>query len=363
MDKFSPKHFLFLILGVSIVSLKTYPTTFIRDGLRDTWIGVIISSIIIFIVFLYIIMIWKKKSDYNLIKIYREALGNNLGNIVIVLFMFTLFFTLIESASIEADSMHQNMLLETPKWYLLLFFVIPAIYTIKKDLVSIVTIAIIGIMLIIIAGINLSILTTKYKDVKLLFPIFEHGLTPGFFISILKSLGLYGSICITLPYLSKISDRKSRMTRYVVVALLFVIQMQILAISGILMTFTPDLAITMNYPKLLQTQQVSYLQFLEFGELYVMLQIVGGWLLKYIITFYSLVLLLRNFNIREKYISYSIYAVSLLVFICAYISSNNSFILFKLLNYYEFISLINFVIIPLIVFMRFNRKLKVQKIS
>lgn len=363
MDKFSPKHFMFLILGVSIVSLKTYPTTFIRDGLRDSWIATIISSVIIFFFFLYIINIWKKNTNMNIVQIYRKALGNTLGNIFICLFLLTLFITLIECASLEADSMHQNMLIETPKWYMLLFFIVPAIYTIRKDLVAIITITIIGIVLIMIAGINLAILTSKYKEFALLFPIFEYGITPGFIFCILKTLGLYGSISITLPYLSKIIDKNNKMNKFVIIGLLILIQMEILAITGILMTFTPDLAITMNYPKLLQTQQVSHFQFLEFGELYVMLQILGGWLLKYIITFYAALTILRNFNIKQKYIKYATYLLSLLVYISAYYVSKNSFFLFKVLNYYEYICLINFVIIPFIVFILLNRKLKAQKSS
>ena len=361
MDKFSPKHLMFLILGVSIVSLKTYPTTLIKNGLRDSWIAVIISSILIFLFFMIIIKSWKKGPTLSLIKIYRLSLGNILGNIFIGLFILTLFLTLIECSSVEADSMHQNMLIETPKWYLLLFFIIPIIYTIKKDLKTIITVTIIGIILIMIAGINLSILTSKYKHISFLLPIFEKGLTPGFIICILKSLGLYGSISIVLPYLNKIVDKKNKMSKFSIIALLILIQMELVAISGILMTFPVDLAISMNYPKLLQTQQVSYFQFLEFGELYVMLQILGGWLLKYTITFYAILLIFRSFKLREKYISYSVYIISLLVFICSYLISKNSFILFKFLNYYEFISLVNFVLIPFVVFILFSKKVKLQK--
>lgn len=87
MDKFSPKHFIFLMLGTSVVSLKTYPTTFMRDGQRDSWIAIIIASAIIFLVYLYFFNIWKK-NKHGLVEIYRIALGKYLGNIFICIYIY-----------------------------------------------------------------------------------------------------------------------------------------------------------------------------------------------------------------------------------------------------------------------------------
>lgn len=358
MDRFSPRHFIFLILGTSIVSLKTYPTTYLKDGHRDSWIAIIIASIIIFIFFVYIIGIWKRSRKNNIVKIYHTALGKYLGNIFLYLFIGTLFITLIECSSVEADSMHRNMLLETPNWYFLLFFIVPCIYTIRKDLVAIITVTIIGITLIMIAGINLSILTARYKKFSFLLPIFENGITTGFIVCILKMVGLYGCISITLPYLSKIVDKENKMIKNTIIGLIILIQMQIISVSGMIMTFGPDRVNQMNYPKLLQTQLISYLQFLEFGELYVMLQIIGGWLLKYLITFYALLIILRQLNVSRKAILYLTYILSGFVFISSYYVSKNFFVLFTFLNYYEYICLVNFVVIPLIVFTIYDYKNK-----
>ena len=126
--------------------------------------------------------------------------------------------------------------------------------------------------------------------------------------------------------------------------------MEIVSTAGILMTFTPERAISMNYPKLLQTQMVSYFQFLDFGELYVMLQIVGGWLLKYILTFYAIIIILRDYNIEEKKEKIVIYSLSIAAYIASYYASRNSFVMFELLNIFQYVSLFNFVIIPFIVF-------------
>jgi hypothetical protein len=77
--------------------------------------------------------------------------------------------------------------------------------------------------------------------------------------------------------------------------------MEIISMTGVITTFGPDRAMNIWYPKLIQTQLVSYFGFLESGEFFVMLQIVGGWFIKYILTFYGLIALLKEFNLISKY--------------------------------------------------------------
>jgi len=257
--------------------------------------------------------------------------------------------------------MHTNMLLDTPHWYLLLFFVFPIIYTIRKDLVAIVTVTMIGIVLIMLAGINLVILTSKYKHYELLFPVFSNGMHTGFFLAIIKILGLFGCMSITLPYLVKIKETKE-ITKHSVVGLLIVIQMEIVAIAGVIATFNVDFANTMVYPKLIQTQQVSYSRFLEFGELYVMLQILGGWMLKYLISFYAILLLCKElFDFKKKQFEYTTYIVSGLVYIGAYFIANRISILYRFFNIYSYVAFVNFVLIPFIVFTMYAVKMNNEK--
>jgi len=358
MDRFSPKHFAFVILGTAIVSLKTYPNTFIQHGMRDSSIGIIIASALIFVFFMYMINIWKNNGKPGIVELYQTAVGKFLGNILLIMFILMLFITLVESASIEADSMHKNMFIETPAWYYLVFFLVPAIYTIQKDIVAIITVTMIGIILIMLAGINLSILTASQKRFSLLFPLFENGITWGFIISIVKMFGLYGSISISLPYLSKINDKNNKMNKYILIGLIILIQMEIVSVTGTLATFTPEAISNMPYPKLLQTQLVSHLQFLEFGELYVMLQILGGWLIKYLLTFYSMLLILRQLRVSRKILNISTYVISALVFISAFYITKHYILMLKFLNLYEYLSVINFIVIPLSVFTIFKFRQK-----
>ena len=261
-----------------------------------------------------------------------------MGNFFIWLLIITLFLTLIEGASVEANAMHSTLLLETPIWYLLLFFVFPCIYIVSKDIVAIVIIVLLLIPLIMFSGMTLGILTAKYKKYQYLFPIFENGINMNFLKCIMQMLGLYGCVSITLPYLSRVKDT-SKLMKHGIIGLIIVIQMQIVSVSGLVMTFTPERLVNLILPKLLQTQLVSYARFIEYGELYVLFQVVAGWLLKYIVTFYAMLILLKELKLKRKAVVNITYIISFIVFISAYIAANDTFLLFKLLNYYSYICL------------------------
>lgn len=358
MDKLNARHFIFIILGTSIVALKTYPNIIIDYGGRDSWIAVSIASLLILLFTVYILWICKKTNTYNILEIYSSALGQRFGTIFLFLFIFTLFLTLIESSSIEANAMHQNMLLETPPWYILLFFIVVAIYSVSKGIPSIIIITILGIMFIMFAGINLGIMTIKYKESKYLFPILENGLDLNFWIATLKSLGSYAGVVIFLPFLVNIDEKEQhKLMKNSIIGLIIVIQMEIISMTGVITTFGPKRAMSIWYPKLIQTQLVSYFGFLESGEFFVMLQMVGGWFIKYILAFYGLINLLKEFNLISKY---SVYIISVLTFLFSFLISKNSFILLKFLIHYNYISLVNFIIIPFIVYTIFLIKFNVK---
>lgn len=350
MDQFSPKHFVFLMLATGIVSLKTYPVIFIEGCGRDSWVAVIVASAVIAVYFLFAVHIMKLSGNAALLQVYHEAFGKILGSVLIAFFAVTVFLTMVESACIEADSMHQNMLVETPNWYFLLFFVLPALYVVRKDLVAVMIVTIIGICLIMAAGIHLGILTTQQKNIKALFPVFENGITVGFWVSVLKCIGLYGFLSITLPYLPRVCYKRESMIKYTVIGLIIIIQMQIVSITGIFMTFSPELAESYYYPKLIQTHLVSYFAMLEFGELYVMLQILGGWLLKYLIAFHALIQIMQSFRLKARTIYISSFVITALVLGAAYYLTDTSLRLFSALEYLPWISLLNFILIPTVAF-------------
>lgn len=356
MDRLNSKHLIFVILGTSIVTLKTYPNLVLRYGERNSWLAIMAASIIVFLYALYIIHICNITNCYSLYKIYTYSFGQIAGTIFLLPFIATLFLTLIESCSIQTLAMHTNMLNETPVWYIVLFFVATAVYTVKKNTKAIIIVSIIGISFIMVAGINLSIMTQKYKKIKYLFPIMANGINKNFIIAVIIALGCYSSFSVFLPYLSHIKD-KNKIKKNVAIALIILIQMEVIAIIGTITSFGVQRALKIYFPKLIQTQLVSYFGFLESGELFVMLQIVGGWFIQYVLTFNSLLKILTEMKINNKY---TIYILSFFIFIISSYITDNLFTALDLFNYYIYIALINFMVIPCIIFTIFYIKYKIN---
>jgi spore germination protein (amino acid permease) len=350
MNKFNGSHLFFILTGITIISMKTYPTIYTTIGGRDSWISVICSGLILFAFAYIIITISKKNNNFNIREIYCTALGKTLGTIFLCFFMFSMFLTLVECSSVEANSMHTNMLHDTPPWFFIAFLIIPAIYTIVKGRNSVIIVTIVAIALIIIAGISLAILTQQYKHIQYLFPIMGNGITMHFAGSIVKSLAYLSSFSIILPMLTEFNNKNS-LRKYIGWTLVFIIQLAIVSTIGVLTTFGPARLNPIYYPKTIQAQLINYFEFLEGGELYVLLQLLGGWYIKYILTFLSIDMLLEKFNIKNKLI---IFIITALVGISAYFCSSNTILLFKLLNIYLNIILVNYFIIPLIVFIIYH---------
>lgn len=357
MDKFNGTHLIFILCGMAIVSMKTYPNIYTELGGRDSWIAVICSGIILLLFAYMILNITQKNNNYNMYDIYCTAVGKVLGNILIWCFLLTLFFTLIECASIEANSMHINMLVDTPPWFFSIFFVIPAIYTLSKGKNAVVIVTIIAITFVAISGTNLAILTAKYKNFGFLLPIMGDGITKNFFMSIIKSLAFFSFFSMILPFLTEVQDKKT-LKKYTLIGLLFIIQMEIVSTIGVTTTFGNLRGNTMYYPKLIQTQLINYFGFLESGELYVLLQVIAGWYIKYILTFFSMKLILKKLNINNKFY---IYWVSTLVYIVSLFFSRSTVLLFKALNIFIYVTLTNFIIIPTVVYIIYNFRNKASQ--
>lgn len=344
MDKINSKHLIFLIMAVAIISLKTYPTVFTKNLGRNSWIVLILASIIFLTIFLNIVKICNKKKCYNIYTIYCETLGRGVGSLLIFFYIITIFLTLIESCSVEANSMHNNILVDNPVWAYILALIIPSIYIINKNYSAVIAVIVLGIVGVSASGIVLAILTEKYKNYKYLFPI-SLNIDLNFLKGLFKILGLYGNSFIILPFLTDVVDT-AKIKKLSLISFLIVIQIEIMGIIGVITTYGERMNY-LSYPKLTQTQLIDLFDFIEFGELYVMLQMAIGWTIKFITALYSIKKILQLANINNKILIY-ILCISAAVFSACI--SKNYFYLFNFLNYYVYASFINFVLIPILVF-------------
>ena len=350
---------MFLIFGASIVSLKTYPNLIVEFAGRDAWISVFFASVLFIVYFLYLINICLKSNQFNLVQIYTKALGKILGTFMIILLGLSLVVALVECGSVEGSSVKNHLLLNTPIWYSLFFFFLAAFYSLKFNLNTIVIACIVGLSFTFIAGINLAFLTVKYKDLKYMFPMMANGFDKNFLMSIVKALALYSTIFIAFPYVDEVTDTKN-LKKNSFIAMLIVAQMEIVAMHGLITTFGPERSLTILYPKVIQTQLVSLFHFLESGEFFVLLQIVGGWYIKYIVTSFSIICLLKNYNIHKKILYF---ATPIIYFITYYISHDNNLLFNFIGNVIVWVFLINFCLIPLIIFTIYFLKFKYDKLT
>lgn len=357
MFKITSRHLFFFIPGVTIVAIKTYVTLFTMYGGRDTWIALFIASIMICIYFLYLIFVCNKKKCYDILKIYQTAVGKWIGIFLIIIFFINLFLNLIECTSVESSTMNTHFIVYTPFWLIALIGVLGGFYVVKSGASAVISSVIIGIIFISTSGFILFLLTWRYKDFNLLLPILEHGVDKNFLICIVKLLAGYSGVAILLTFLDDVVDPKL-LKKISIVSFIYVTQIHLISMTGVIATFEINVLNTLTFPKLLQTQLIRQFDYLEAGELFVMLQVVGGWFVKYIITLYAAIRIIDKLKIKR---SIALTVIIIGNFIGSYYIGQNKFILFPFLDYLLYISLVNYIAIPLLVFSIFLiRKKKVQ---
>jgi len=346
MDRITSRQFLFFIPAVVIVSSKTYSSLFTHYGMRDTWIATIIALIVVYFMMQFMLKVCQKKNCYDIHTIFKEAFGKVIGTLLLYVFYFSLFITLIESTSVEAGAMHYNFLIFNPVWGFLLLSVIAGFYVVAMGYRTVVITVILGIVFISGSGFILAALTHMYKDFSRLLPILENGLSSGFLLCILKLIASFSSVFIIFPLLKDVVD-KEKLPKMFNISYLYSAQIHVIAIIGSLTTFEVPVALTYPFVKLTQTERIMLLNFLEAGELFVMLQIVVGWIVKFVTTFFILVQVLKKDGKSNVGMCFFI---ALIVYGASFLVGRNLFFLFECLNIYVDITFITFFVIPLITF-------------
>lgn len=346
MKFLNTKHMIFVLLGFSVVSFKTYPTIFILLGGRDTWIAMILASLLIVLIIDYLLAVCRAENCYDLWQIYRGAVGKPAGAILMGGLVVTIFLNTAESASLGASTINSHFLPHIPIWVFVIATMLCGIYVITRKGTAVVSTTIITILMICLSGITLAILTQRYKNFNLLLPIFGAGVTAKFWLCVMKLVGGYGCVFLIFPFLQGLSDRR-HLIRDSNIAMLIMAEIEVFAMIGNITTFDIDKLGTLIYPKLTQSQMISYFAFLEAGELFVMLQVIAGWFIKYILCHYTLLLLADSLHIRFPAMPWLLVALS---GVAAALAADRLFRLMRLLDILMYIQLVNYILIPLLVF-------------
>lgn len=360
MNKISSKHYILFILGVAIISLKTYLSVFINIGGRDTWLSSLLAGFIFICFLLYIINICKRSNTFDINEIFNKSMPKVFSFICVGIFVLGLFINAVESAAVEANVLHSTLFIDTPVWYALMFFIIPSLFIFSKKLRTILIFVLVSVFIFIINGIIFFLLTQTYKDINNLLPVLGNGLSRNFFSATVLILGGFSNFMIVTPYLKYI-DKNEHIKKHSFYAGVITIAFVVISFLGAITAFGPSRAANIFYPEFVLSQRIEVAGFLELGELFFIIQTVIGFFTKYVLATYSILLLLEKY-IKRKRIFIGIY--TFLIFVFANFLGLNNFYLYDLLTYIQIINLIAFIFIPLIVFTLYyikNKNLNTKK--
>lgn len=343
MNKISSKHFIFFIIGVSFISLKSYPSIFINIGGRDTWLYALIACVLFTAYLIYMIHICKSTDTYDINLIFTSSLSKILGNILLLLFCINLFFTALEAASVEANILHSCIFLETPVWYILIFFLVPSLFLLNKDIKTLLIFILLGVSALIINSIIYLVMTQSYKTMNYVLPVLGAGINGDFFITIALILGSLSTFVVALPFMKYIREFQGiKIHSFYGAAIVSAIV--IVSILGVITAFGPLRAANIFYPEYILGQRVEIGGFIEFGEFFFILQIVVGFFIKYVLSSYAIIIIFDKL-IKNRKLFIGIY--TFLTFVFASFLGRNNFILYDILKYYQIFNLIIFLIIPI----------------
>ena len=352
MNKMSTKHLMFFIAAVSIIALRSYSSIFVKYGGRDSALIASAACLLIYIYFLFLMKICKKTGSYNFSDIIYKSFSKSAACIIILIFSIGLFLSSIESASVEASSIHTNFFLSTPTWYCLLFFIIPAGYVISKNFNSILITVILSVSIVLAGDIILFLLLAKYLDFNYLLPILKDGFTKDNLFCLLEIVCSLSSIAIVLPFLSYLDSKKS-LIKHSSLAIAACSILILVSFISIITFFGPQRAANIFYPEYVASQRVQIASFLEFGELFYIFRSVIMWFLKYILASYGIILLYKD-KINNKKLFIILY--STIVFTASYILTENQYFLFNALETLQLIIGFIYIIIPVVCFIIYYLK-------
>ncbi|WP_261853944.1 endospore germination permease [Clostridium folliculivorans] len=367
MEGLSSKHLILFIAGSMIVSMKIFSSIFISVGGRDTWLIGIISSIVFIILILYIVNTFTKAKTFNFREIIHGAIGDRFGEVYIWLFAVGLFISAGESAAVEASSIHVNLFIESPIWYIMLFFIVPAVYIASRNFNSILNIVLIATSIVLITVVLIEVLVHRYKHFDYLFPLFKYNSLYDQIRCGLEFLGGFSCVAIIFPLLKNVQKTKS-FTFHFFIGVLLSVDLVCFAITGHIASMGSMRAKNILFPAFRQVQRISYGNFIENGQILVLILCVIGLMVKYILAINGIVMLFRN-NIKNKLLFVTI--LSILLYIYSLLIGNNAFKLMDILEMDQYIYLVIFLIFPLILFSIYRakhfhgnrRKLKLKKNS
>ncbi|MGL4773993.1 MAG: GerAB/ArcD/ProY family transporter [Clostridium sp.] len=343
MDKLSSKHFFFLILGVTTISITSYSSIFIKLGGRDSWLYALLGCIIITILYMLMLKNAVRFTDKSVNDLFEFSLGSIIGKLALLIFSMGAFITSVESVSSNAMNIHTNLFIESPVWFTLLILLLPCIYILTRRFNTFLILTLISVTFTTIGNILLAIVIQKYCDYTNLLPIMKNSFSLDTIILILGNLGC---VTLTLPFLINLKP-KDGIYKHSLIALVISSLIIVASFLSVIGTFGPFRASNIYFPEFIASQRAQIAGFMEFGELFYIYKSITGWLLKYILSYFCIYTIFKH-RIKNRFTFAYIYTA--LVFIASFLITKNGLFFFYLLSYLNYVNIIPLICVPFIVY-------------
>ena len=208
-----------------------------------------------------------------------------------------------------------------------MFFIITVFLIGKNRFNSILIICIVCVSIVLAINLLLALLNIRYIDYTLLLPIFKDRRISEYILCALTQLGSLSSLAIVLPILPRIDDKKN-LKKISINTILLTSIFCALCVVILISTLGSLRSANVFYPQFVQTQRIYFGGFVENGNVFVMISSTLSWVVKYLITIFSLYTIWKD---RVKYKRNFIALISVIVYAFSYLVAKNPYTLFILL--------------------------------
>ncbi|MFJ7405592.1 MULTISPECIES: endospore germination permease [unclassified Lysinibacillus] len=260
-----------VFLAMTVIGLKNHVTIMpplLETTERDSWLSVILTSILMFPWLFLLVYIHRKSNQEPLKDWLPQKIGKIGSNIVIYIIAIYLIiiaaFTMIETL----QWVNTTFLPRTPRLILLAIYVVLCILLVTTSLQTIVIVNVFVLLAVVVFGFFVAFTNLQVKDYDLLRPFFEHGFTPVLQGLVFPASG-FSELILFLLIQHQIKDRM-RWYHFAII-LLILAGLTMGPLVGAITEFGPAEASKQRYPAYEEWGLVTigrYVEHLDFLSIY-----------------------------------------------------------------------------------------------
>jgi len=260
-----------VFLAMTVIGLKNHVTIMpplLEIAKRDSWLSVIITTIIMFPWLFLLVYIHRKSNQEPLREWLPQKIGKVGSTIVIytiaIVLMIIVAFTMIETL----QWINTTFLPKTPKLILLAIYVVLCILLVTTSLQTIVIVNVFVLLAVVVFGFFVAFTNLQVKDYDLLRPFFEHGFQPVLQGLVYPASG-FSELILFLLIQHKIKDRLR--WHHFAIMLLILTGLTMGPLIGAITEFGPAEAAKQRYPAYEEWGLVTigrYIEHLDFLSIY-----------------------------------------------------------------------------------------------